>query len=95
LLGKGSKIRFSYSDLENIKKETTLVFFANSIRFFFKSGEQILFQSFLSRDACYNYLVSLMTKRGRVEQETQIIGVPDAKKSEIGRVKVVPSHPAT
>ena len=63
LLGKGSKIRCRYSDIEIIKKETTLVFFANSIRFFFKSGEQILFQSFLSRDACYNFMVSLMNKR--------------------------------
>jgi len=67
LLGKGSKIRFAYSDLEIIKKESTLVFFATSIRFFFKSGEQVLLQSFLSRDACYNFMVSLMTKRIRAE----------------------------
>lgn len=43
LIGKGSKIRCAYADIENIKKETTLVFFATSIRVFFKSGEQILF----------------------------------------------------
>jgi hypothetical protein len=63
ILGQGSKIRCPYSDLETIKKETTLVFFANSIRFFFKSGEQILFQSFLSRDACYNFMLNLIEKQ--------------------------------
>jgi hypothetical protein len=42
LLGQGSKLRLAYSDIENIRKESTLVFFATSIRFFFKSGEQIL-----------------------------------------------------
>ena len=75
LLGKGSKIRCPYSEIDSIKKETTLVFFANSIRFFFKSGEQILFQSFLSRDACYNFMVSLMNKRQRASENI----VPSAR----------------
>ncbi len=77
LLGKGSKICASYSSLETIRKETTLLLFSNSIRLFFKSGEQILFQSFLSRDNCYNFMVSLMTRRGAVE-EAQRNGTPSS-----------------
>jgi len=85
LLGKGSKIRCPYSEIDSIKKETTLVFFANSIRFFFKSGEQILFQSFLSRDACYNFMVSLMNKRQRAcENTVPVARLEPKRKIELG-----------
>jgi len=73
ILGKGSKLRIKLSDLEAVKMETTLIFFANSLRFFYKSGEQIVFTSFLSRDSCYNQIVNLMTKQSIVENSRHVV----------------------
>ena len=39
ILGKGSKLRIRLCDLETVKMETTLIFFANTLRFFYKTGE--------------------------------------------------------
>jgi hypothetical protein len=47
LLGKGSKIKIPYADLKSISKELTLLIFPDAIRFTFKSGDSILFKSFL------------------------------------------------
>lgn len=52
----------SYSDLMSIRKESSLMLFPTAIRFIFKSGEQLLFQSFLSRDTCFSFILSLMTQ---------------------------------
>ncbi len=73
LLGKGSKLRIKLSDLEAVKMETTLLFFANTLRFFYKSGEQIVFTSFLSRDSCYNQIVNLLTRQSIVEKAQRVV----------------------
>lgn len=62
LVGQGSKIQIPYAELKSIKKESSFIVFPNAIRFIFKSGEQILFQSFLSRDTCFSFILSLMTQ---------------------------------
>ena len=57
VIGHGTKIKISYGSLKKIKKETKLLVFSNSIRFYLNSGEEILFTSFISRDTCYQLLL--------------------------------------
>ena len=39
LVGQGSKIQISYSELKSVKKESSMFIFPNAIRFTYKSGE--------------------------------------------------------
>lgn len=71
LVGRGSKIQVPYTELASIKKENTVLVFPNAIRFIFKSGDQLLFQSFISRDTCFSFILSLMTQQGLLEQTRQ------------------------
>ena len=61
LVGQGSKIQIQFTELRSVKKESSMFIFPNAIRFIYKSGEQILFKSFLSRDTCFSFILSLMT----------------------------------
>ena len=60
-----------FTELASIKKENTVLVFPNAIRFIFKSGDQLLFQSFISRDTCFSFILSLMTQQGLLEQTRQ------------------------
>ena len=60
-----------YAELRSVNKESSFLVFPSAIRFIFKSGEQVLFQSFLSRDTCFSFILSLMTQQGLLEQAQQ------------------------
>lgn len=61
--GNGTEIMISYDAVSRISKETTLRIFPNAIRFTFDSHlvleeeEELVFTSFLSRDACYDLVM--------------------------------------
>jgi hypothetical protein len=71
IVGQGSKIQIRFTELKSIKKETTLFVFHNAIRFTYKNGYQALFRSFLSRDTCFSFILSLMLQQGLIEQSEQ------------------------
>ena len=57
MLGRGTKIKMSYSAISHIKKESAILVFPNSIRFILKSSEEIVFTSFVSRDTCFSLIL--------------------------------------
>jgi hypothetical protein len=54
-----------------MQKESQFLVFPSAIRFFLKSKEQVCLQSFLSRDTCFSFILSLMTQRGLLAQAQQ------------------------
>lgn len=56
-----------------------MLIFPNAIRFIFQSGDQFLFQSFLSRDTCFSFILSLMTSKGLLEQTKQSYEISSTK----------------
>jgi hypothetical protein len=49
----------------------TLFIFRDAIRFTFKSGDTVLFKSFLSRDTCFSFILSRMIGQGMLQQTVE------------------------
>ena len=64
VVGTGTKIKISYESITHIKKESSLLVFPNAIRVILKSGEEILFVGFVSRDTCFSLLLKQLTNAG-------------------------------
>ena len=62
-IGIGSKIHLPYSALSTIKKESKLLIFKTSIRFILKTGQELVFSNYLSRDTCFSMILNQLRTR--------------------------------
>jgi hypothetical protein len=70
-IGLGSKIHLPYSAIKTIKKESKLVIFKTSIRFVLKSGQELVFSNFLSRDTCFSMILNCVRTREIISLRNQ------------------------
>ena len=72
LIGKGSKLRIAYSEIQQISKQKSLLVFPDAIKITLIDGGCILLRSFVSRDTCYSFILSrLMSFRGPDQVQQQ------------------------
>ena len=53
LIGYGTKIKIEFEQIADMKKETSMIIFHNSLKFVHMDASEITFTSFVSRDSCF------------------------------------------
>ena len=53
LIGFGTKIKMTFNQILDMKKESSMIIFPNCLRISLTTGASLLFTSFVSRDTCY------------------------------------------
>lgn len=86
VIGHGTKIKISYESLSQIRKHSHLLIFPNSIRFELKSGEDITFTSFVSRDTCFSLILMQLTNANHTLDATNSLQNSSVKEAETNKI---------
>lgn len=96
MLGRGTKIKMSYSAITQIKKESAILVFPNSIRFILKSQEEIVFTSFVSRDTCFSLILKQLeatSANKSLKANTRAERIGDGITGKLGKSKSKDNEP--
>eukprot|EP00742_Colponemidia_sp_Colp-10_P007896 GILJ01008517.1.p1 GENE.GILJ01008517.1~~GILJ01008517.1.p1 ORF type:complete len:1274 (+),score=212.77 GILJ01008517.1:34-3855(+) len=67
ILGADTTVQFKFRDIRSVEKKNSAVIFPNAISITLKSGEVMLFASFIFRDQAYSYLTEIWQSHVRTE----------------------------